>query len=70
MDYSLQGSSVYGIFPARILEWIAPPPGESSWSRDQTHISCVSCIADRFFTTELPGKPQNQVIFILSKIMR
>ena len=28
MDYSLPGSSVHGIFQARILEWIAiPPPG-------------------------------------------
>jgi len=32
-----------------------PFPGESSWSRDQTH---VSCIAGEFFTTEPPGKPQ------------
>ena len=27
-----------------------PPPGESSWPKDQTHVSCVSCIAGRFFT--------------------
>ena len=27
----------------------------SSWSRDQTHISCGSCIAGRFFTTEPLG---------------
>ena len=26
------------------------PPGESSWPKDQTCISCVSCIAGRFFT--------------------
>ena len=32
-----------------------PFPGESSWSRDQTH---VSCIAGEFFTTEPPGKPK------------
>ena len=25
--------------------------------RDQTQVSCVSCIAGRFFTTELPAKP-------------
>ena len=23
MDYSLQGSSVYGVFQARVLEWVA-----------------------------------------------
>ena len=30
----------------------------SSWPRDGTHISCVSCIAGGFFIDELPGKPQ------------
>ena len=29
MDRSLPGSAVYGIFQARILEWVAcPPPGD------------------------------------------
>ena len=42
------GSSVHGILQARILEWVAIPfSGGSSWSRDQTR---VSCIAGRFFT--------------------
>ena len=27
------------------------------WSRDQTHVSCISCIAGRFFMTAPPGKP-------------
>ena len=36
-----------------------PFPGESSWIRDWT---CVSCTAHKFFTTEPPGKPPN--IFI------
>ena len=31
-----------------------PSPGESSQPRDQTQ---VSCIAGRFFTAEVPGKP-------------
>ena len=31
----------------------------SSRPRDQTCVSCDFCIADRFFTAELPGKPQN-----------
>ena len=26
MDYSLPGSSVHGIFQARILEWVGMPP--------------------------------------------
>ena len=33
----------------------------SSWPRDWTWLSCVSCIADRFFTTEPLGKPVSQV---------
>ena len=39
------GSSVHGIPQARILEWVAMPSSRgSSWSRDQTCISHVSCI--------------------------
>ena len=45
MDYSLPGSSVYGILQARILECVAISSSRgSSQPRDQTHISYVSCI--------------------------
>ena len=45
MDYSLPSFSVHGIFQARILEWVAIPFSRgSSWPRDQTRVSCVSCI--------------------------
>ena len=45
MDCSPPGSSVHGICQARILEWVAMPTSRgSSWSRDRTHISYVSCI--------------------------
>ena len=56
MDYRLlPGSSVHGIFQARILEGIVISSSRgSSWLRNQT---CVSCIADGFFTAEPPGKP-------------
>ena len=48
MDYGLSGSSVHGIFQAKILEWVAIPFSRgSSWSRNQTW---VSHIAGRFFT--------------------
>ena len=51
MDFSPPDSSVYGISQARILEWVAISfPRGSSWLRDQTHDSCISCIADRFST--------------------
>ena len=44
MDCSLPDSSVHGILQARTLEWGAMPSSRgSSWPRDQTHISCVSC---------------------------
>ena len=48
MDYSLPGSSVHGIFQARVLEWgaIAFSSG-SSQLRDRTR---VSRIVDRRFT--------------------
>ena len=55
MDYSPPGSSVHGIFQARILEWVAISfSKESSQIRDWTHISCI---AGEFFTTQPPGKP-------------
>ena len=54
MDYSAPGSSAHGIFPTRILKWVAIPSSKgSSQPRNQTYISCVSCIAGRLFTTEL-----------------
>ena len=48
MDCSLLGSSVHGIFQARILEWVA-----ISFSRGSSHFrewTRVSHIAGRFFT--------------------
>ena len=42
MDFSLPGSSVRGIFQARILEWVAISFSRwSFWSRDRTCISCM-----------------------------
>ena len=48
MDYSPPGSSIHGIFQARVLEQVAFPFSRgSSRPRDQTW---VSCIAGRHFT--------------------
>ena len=48
MDCSPPGSSVHGIFQARILEWVAMPSSRGSFQpRDQTQISCI---AAGFFT--------------------
>ena len=44
-DPSECGSSVHGIFQARILEWVATSSStESFWTRDQTHVSWISYI--------------------------
>ena len=48
MECSPPGSSIHGIFQARVLEWIAISFCRgSSWTRDWTQ---VSCIAGRRFT--------------------
>ena len=42
MDCSPPGSSVHGIFQARLLEWVAMPSSRgSSLSRDRTRVSCM-----------------------------
>ena len=47
MDYSLPGFSIYGIFQARVLEWVAISFSRgSAQPRDWT---LVSCIVDRCF---------------------
>ena len=58
MDCSLPGSSVQGIFQVRILEWVAISyPRRSSWPRDGTHISCVSCLGRWILTAAPSAKP-------------
>ena len=44
MDYSPTGSSVNEISQARILEWVAVSSCRGYWPRDQSYVSCVSCI--------------------------
>ena len=53
-DCSPLGSSVHGIFQARILEWFSIPfSRESSWPRDWTHVSYVSSIGSGGFFTAI-----------------
>ena len=48
MNCSPPGSSVHGILQARILEWVEVPFSRgSSWPRDQTQVSYVSCIGSQ-----------------------
>ena len=57
MDCGPPGSSIQGILQAKILEWVAMPSSRgSSWPRDRTHISYVSCIG-RWHLLVPPGKP-------------
>ena len=45
VNCSPPGSSVHGISQAGTLEWVAISSSRgSSWTRDRTRISCVSCI--------------------------
>ena len=56
MDYSLPGSSVHGIFQARILEWVAISFARGfSQPRNQTRVSWID---SGLFTTESTGKPR------------
>ena len=58
MDRSLPRSSVHGISQARVLEWVAISSSKGlSQPSDTTWVSCVSCIAGRFITSEITGKP-------------
>ena len=58
MDCSCQGSSVPGIFHARILEWVAFSPLEDLPNPGIEPMSPASpSLAGRFFTPARPGKP-------------
>ena len=54
MDCSPPGFSVHGIIQER-LEWVAMPSSRAS--SQPRHLTQVSCITGRFFTTEPHGKP-------------
>ena len=55
VDYSLPGSSVHGIFQAKILEGVA-----ISFSKGSSQLAYLTspALAGRFFTTTPPGKLQ------------
>ena len=73
MNHSLPGSSVHGIFQTRILEWVAVSfSRESSWLRDWTLISYVSCIGRQnlyhWATWEAPGGHMLEFSYLLNKL--
>ena len=58
LDCNPPGSSVHGMFQAKILELAAISYSRgSSWPRDLTCISVFSVLAGEFFTPVPPGKP-------------
>ena len=74
MDYNPPGSSVHGIFQARILEWVAISSSRgSSWPRDESHVSCFLHWQAGPLPLALPGKtprvvspPPNSTAFFLA----
>ena len=69
MGSSLLGSWVHGMFPARILEWVALPPSRGcSWPRDWTCVSCGPCTAGEHLIIESHwGSHMSLYIIHLSK---
>ena len=76
MDHSPWGSSVHGIFQARILEWVVISFSRGSfWPWDRTRVSCVSYIFRRILhhwatgeASYLPQVPLNYVTLLLYSI--
>ena len=68
MDCSPPGSSVHGIFQARILEWVATPFSRGS-SRPGLEPESPA-LAGRFFTSELPGKPRYHIATATAKSLQ
>ena len=67
LGHSLPGSSVCEVLQATIPEWVAMSSSRgSSQPRDQTRISMSPALADRFFTTDHLGSPENDYLLILS----
>ena len=65
MDCSPPGSSVHGIFQARILEWVSISYFRGSSDPGMEPTSLVSpALAGRFFNTGPPGKPLTNNILI------
>ena len=57
LNCSWPGSSIHGIFQARVMEQVATSCSrQSTGPMDRTHVSSSPALAGRFFTTLPPGK--------------
>ena len=53
MDSSPPGSSIHGVFQARVLEWVAISSSRgSSRSKDQTRTSYISCLGRQILSSK------------------
>ena len=60
MDCGPLGSSVHGIFPSRILEWVPfPPTGDLPNPEIKPASPVAPALTSGFFTTEPPMKPRH-----------
>ena len=70
MDYSPSGSSVHGIFQARVLTWVAISISRRfPWLGDGPQGWNPLALADGFLITKPPGKPCQQVFTLTSIII-
>ena len=72
MDCSLPGSLVHRISQARMLEWVVISSSRgSSWPRDWTCVSCISCIGKQILyywaTWEAQNYHRTQQFYSLSE---
>ena len=65
MEYSPPGSSVHGIFQARMLEWIAMPS-----SRGSSQSMDLCALASGFFTTGATWEQLKQIASIIEESKR
>ena len=64
MDHRPPGSSIHGILPAGILEWLFPSPGDLPHPGTELTSPVSPALAGGFFTTVLPGKPTECGTFV------
>ena len=69
MDCKLPGSSIHGIFQARVLEWGAMAFSRgSSWPRDWTPASCIVGRRFTIWATRLPQFTSNSTCPLVNRL--
>ena len=69
-EFTFHCTSVHGILQAALLEWVAVSfSSRSSSPRDQTHVSCISCIVVDSLSSEPLGKSMRPWGLIISSLI-